>query len=438
MAKNPIKVGIIGCGTVGTGVVEILITQREEIRKKTGVDIEVSKVAARNWNKKRFFDVPRELRTTDWKEVIEHSDIVVELVGGISVAKSAVEEALKQGKPVVTANKHLLAEFGKELSKLAEANTSVLLFEGAVGGGIPLVKVLKETLASDEIVEILGILNGTTNYILTRMEEENLPFDKALKEAQLKGYAEADPTFDIEGIDAAHKIIILASLAFGGFVPFEKVFVEGIKQVQPLDIKLGKELGYSLKLLAIAKKGKKGIEVRVHPTFIPLDNPLSNVRGVFNAVLFESRYLGKLKLQGAGAGAYPTATAVVQDIINLAKQLSECGRSFDITPLGWKDGELPISEDFYSRYYLRFNVEDKPGVLYKIAKILAEENISVAGVLQQEWVLKYINPREGAVPLIILTHKAYESSIKRAVERTKSLPFVKEEPVLIRVEEEKE
>jgi homoserine dehydrogenase len=438
MVKNPVKVGIVGCGTVGTGVVEILITQRGEIKKRTGVDIEISKVAARDWSKRRFFNVPENLRTSDWKEVVESADIVVELVGGVSVAKEVVETALKNKKPVVTANKHLLAEFGRELSKLTKENNSVLLFEGAVGGGIPLVKVLKETLASDEINEILGILNGTTNYILTRMEEENLPFEVALKEAQERGYAEADPTFDIEGIDAAHKITILAGLAFGGFVPFNRVFVEGIKKVQTLDIKLGKELGYSLKLLAIAKKGKKGVEVRVHPTFIPLDNPLANVSGVFNAILFESKYLGKLKLQGAGAGAYPTAVAVVQDIIALAKQLSECGLNYDITPLGWQDNELPISEDFYSRYYLRFNVEDKPGVLYKIAKLLAEENISIAGVLQQEWVLKYTNPRAGSVPLIILTHKAYESQIKRAIEKAKGLPFVKAEPVLIRVEEEKE
>ncbi len=438
MVKKPVKVGIVGCGTVGTGVVEILITQKEAIEKKAGVNIEISKVAARDWNKRRFFDVPQSLRTTDWKEVIESSDIVVELVGGVSVAKEIVETALRNKKPVVTANKHLLAEYGRELGKLAKENNTTLLFEGAVGGGIPLLKVLKETLVSDEINEILGILNGTTNYILTRMEEENLPFEEALKEAQERGYAEADPTFDIEGIDAAHKIAILAGLAFGGFVPFNKVFVEGIRKVQTLDIKLGRELGYSLKLLAIAKKGKKGVEVRVHPTFIPLDNPLANVSGVFNAILFESKYLGKLKLQGAGAGAYPTAVAVVQDIITVAKQLSECGLNYDITPLGWEDKVIPISEDFYSRYYLRFNVEDKPGVLYRIAKILAEEGISVAGVLQQEWVLKYTNPREETVPLIILTHKAYESQIKRAIEKTKELPFVREEPVLIRVEEERE
>ena len=437
MSKR-VKVGIVGCGTVGTGVVQILLEKGKEIEKKTGVRIELSKVAARNWDKKRFFEVPQELRTTDWKEVVKDADIVVELIGGVSVAREVVESALKQGKPVVTANKHLIAEYGKEIVNLARENNTSILFEGAVGGGIPLIKVLKETLVSNEVEEIQGILNGTTNYILTKMEEENLPFEEALKEAQEKGYAEADPTFDIEGIDAAHKIAILASLAFGGFVDFSKVFVEGITKVDTLDLKLGQELGYKLKLLAIAKKSPSGeVEIRVHPTFIPVSNPLSNVDGVFNGVLFKSNYLGKLKLQGAGAGAYPTATAVVQDIVNLAKQLSACGKVFDITPLGWNGGELSIAGNFYSRYYLRLEVEDKPGVLYKIAKILAEKGISIAGVLQQEWVLKYLKNPSEVVPLIILTHKAYESQVKSAVGEIENLIFVRKKPVLIRVEEEK-
>jgi len=437
MSKS-VKVGIVGCGTVGTGVVQILLEKREQILKKSGVDIELTKVATRNWNKKRFFEVPEYLRTTDWKEVVETSDIVVELVGGVGVAKEVVETALSGGKAVVTANKHLLAEFGKEIFSLARERQTTVLFEGAVGGGIPLVKVLKETLVSNEVEEIQGILNGTTNYILTKMEEENLSFEEALKEAQAKGYAEADPTFDVEGVDAAHKIAILASLAFGGWVDFSKVFVEGIKRVNVLDLKLGRELGYRLKLLAIAKRNPSGkVEIRVHPTFIPLSNPLSNVDGVFNGVLFKSDYLGKLKLQGAGAGAYPTATAVVQDIVQLAKTLAECGKVFDITSLGWNKGELQLADDFYSRYYLRLDVEDKPGVLYAISKILAERNISIAGVLQQEWVLKYLSHSEETVPLILLTHKAYESSIKSAVEEMEKLPFVRGKPVLIRVEEEK-
>jgi homoserine dehydrogenase len=436
---KPIKVGIIGCGVVGTGVVQLLLEQKKLIQQKAGIEIEISAVAARNWNKKRFYEVPKNLQTTDWKEVIEKSDIVVELVGGVDVAKESVVQALKAGKPVVTANKHLIAEYGKELVSLARDNKTTLLFEAAVGGGIPLIKVLKESFVSNNVEEIQGILNGTTNYILTRMEEDNLPFKEALKEAQEKGYAEADPTFDIEGIDAAHKITILANLAFGGFVDFKKVFVEGITNVEVLDIKLGRELDYTLKLLAIAKKNSKGqVEVRVHPTFIPMDNPLSNVRGVFNAVLFKSDYLGKLKLQGAGAGAYPTATAVVQDIVQLAKQLSCCGKTFDITPLGWKGKEeIPVAEDFYSRYYLRLDVEDKPGVLHQIAGILAERNISIAGVLQQEWVLKFVNDKNSAIPLIILTHKAYESQIKDALKEIQKLPFIKKKPVLIRVEEER-
>ena len=435
---KPVRVGIVGCGTVGTGVAQILLTKGEEIEKKTGVKLVVSKIATRNWNKKRFFNVPEPLRTTDWKEVVQNSDIVVELIGGIDTAKEVVETALKMGKPVVTANKHLLAEFGYEIANLARENDTAILFEGAVGGGIPLVKVLKETLCSNEVSEIQGILNGTTNYILTKMEKENLSFEEALLQAQEKGYAEADPTFDIEGIDTAHKIAILAMLAFGGKVDFSQVFVEGITQVNVLDIKLGMEMGYKLKLLAIAKRRDNGeIEIRVHPTFIPLSNPLSNVDGVFNGILFKSDYLGQLKLQGAGAGAYPTATAVVQDIIQLAVGLSRYGKVCDVTPIGWANRRLKIAKDFYSRYYLRFDVEDKPGVLYKIAQILASKGISIAGVLQQEWILKFLPSRSEVVPLIILTHKAYESKIKSAVEEIEKLPFVRSKPVLIRVEEEK-
>jgi homoserine dehydrogenase len=432
-----VKVSIAGCGTVGTGVVEILLTKREEIKTRSGVDIEITKVVSRNWNKKRFFEVPQPLRSTNIEDALS-GDIVVELIGGVNVAKELVEEALRQKKVVVTANKHLIAEHGRELARLARENKTAIFFEAAVGGGIPLIKVLKESLVSNEVKEIQGILNGTTNYILTEMEQKGLSFEEALKDAQQKGYAESDPTFDVEGIDAAHKIAILANLAFGGFVPFEDVFVEGITSIEPLDIKLGRELGYALKLLAIAKRRETGeVEVRVHPTFIPEDNPLKNVSGVFNGVLFIGDYIGKLKLQGAGAGAYPTATAVVQDIVQAAKWLTECNRVGDITPLGWRDETLKVAKDFYSRYYIRLSVEDRPGVLYKIAKILADKNISIAGVLQQEWILKYLPDASETVPLIILTHKAFESRVKEALKDISTLPFVKGKPVLIRVEEER-
>ncbi|NPB05676.1 MAG: homoserine dehydrogenase [Aquificae bacterium] len=437
MAKE-VRVGLVGCGTVGTGVARILLTEADLIEKKAGVRPVLVKVATRDWSKPRPFTVPERLRTTDWREVVESAEVVVELVGGTGVAAEVVKAALRAGKPVVTANKHLLAEHGRELAALAKEAGTVLLFEGAVGGGIPLVKVLKESLVSNEVEEILGILNGTTNFILTKMEEENLPFEEALRQAQEKGYAEADPTFDVEGVDAAHKIAILANLAFGGFVDFSRVFVEGIRGVELLDLRLGRELGYKLKLLAVAKRRPDGkVEVRVHPTFVPLSNPLSTVDGVYNGVLFKSNYLGRLKLQGAGAGAMPTATAVVQDVVQAAKWLAECGRAADLTPLGWDDGELEVADDFYTRYYLRLAVEDKPGVLYQIAKILAEEDISIAGVLQQEWILKFLPDRSEVVPLIILTHKAYESQIKRAISRIERLPFVRSAPVLIRVEEER-
>ncbi|MCS6998133.1 MAG: homoserine dehydrogenase [Aquificaceae bacterium] len=432
-----INVGIVGCGVVGTGLVELLLKNGETIRKRTGVELTLSKVADKDWQRPRAFEVPHHLRTTDYREVIESSHIVVELIGGKEFAKKLIEEALQRNRHVVTANKHLLAEEGREIFLKAQERGLCLGFEASVGGGIPIIKAVRESLVGNHIKTVYGILNGTTNYILTRMLKEGVKFERALEEAQERGYAEADPSLDIDGWDSAHKIAILSFLAFGGFFPFHGVYVEGIRHVDLLDVELGKELGYTLKLLAIAKRREEELEVRVHPTFLPEEDPLAKVSDVFNAILVEGDFVGKTMFYGRGAGAHPTASAVVSDIVDIAGRIAyplPCKRRID-----WEDKSYRLSDNFYSRYYLRFDVPDRPGVLASISRVLADHHISIASVLQKEKVCKLAG-REGEpiVPLVILTHKAYERSMRSALEKIKGLPVVTGEPVLIRVEEEAE
>ncbi|MDW8294010.1 MAG: homoserine dehydrogenase [Aquificaceae bacterium] len=432
-----INVGIVGCGVVGTGLVELLLKNGETIRKRTGVELTLSKVADKDWQRPRAFEVPHHLRTTDYREVIESSHIVVELIGGKEFAKKLIEEAIQRNRHVVTANKHLLAEEGREIFLKAQERGLCLGFEASVGGGIPIIKAVRESLVGNHIKTVYGILNGTTNYILTRMLKEGVKFERALEEAQERGYAEADPSLDIDGWDSAHKIAILSFLAFGGFFPFHGVYVEGIRHVDLLDVELGKELGYTLKLLAIAKRREEELEVRVHPTFLPEEDPLAKVSDVFNAILVEGDFVGKTMFYGRGAGAHPTASAVVSDIVDIAGRIAyplPCKRRID-----WEDKSYRLSDNFYSRYYLRFDVPDRPGVLASISRVLADHHISIASVLQKEKVCKLAG-REGEpiVPLVILTHKAYERSMRSALEKIKGLPVVTGEPVLIRVEEEAE
>ncbi len=431
-----VKVGIVGCGVVGTGVARLLIENREILRKKTGIDFELVKVADIDWDRKREFDIPANIRTTDYEEVLKSSDIVVELVGGKGFAKELIMEALDRGKHVVTANKHLLALEGEEIFLKAQKKGLKVGFEASVGGGIPVIKALREGLVGNRINVIYGILNGTTNYILTRMFEGNLSFREALKEAKERGYAEADPSLDIDGWDAAHKINILASLAFGRYFPFEKIKVEGIRDIDRLDIELGKELGYTLKLLAIAKRFDGEVEIRVHPTFIHSEEALAKVSGVYNAVMIEGDFVGKTMFYGQGAGSLPTASAVVSDIVDLGRTLF-FGNGGEITPVDWETEPVAVRENFYSRYYLRFDVPDKPGVLASISKVLADFNISIAAVLQKEMVCRMAGRRnEPLVPLVVLTHKAYERDVQRALRDIESLPVVVGKPVVIRVEEE--
>ena len=433
-----VRVGIVGCGVVGTGTVRLLLENREILRKKTGIDLQLVKVADLDWEREREFEVPHELRTTDYREVLTSSDIVVELVGGKDFAKKLMLEAIDSGKHVVTANKHLLAIEGEEIFLSAKKKGVRVGFEASVGGGIPVIKALREGLVGNRIETIYGILNGTTNYILTRMFEENLDFESALKEASERGYAEADPSLDIDGWDAAHKINILASLAFGNYFPFEDVYVEGIRNVNRLDVELGKELGYTLKLLAIAKRFDGEAEIRVHPTFIHSEEALAKVSGVYNAVLIEGDFVGRTMFYGQGAGSLPTASAVVSDIVDVARSVAT-GSSLEITPVDWEEERISVRKNFFSRYYLRFDVPDRPGVLASISRVLADFNISIAAVLQKEMVCELAGRKgEPVVPLVILTHKAYEQDVQKALGEIKKLPVVVGEPTLIRVEEEAE
>ena len=431
-----VKVGIVGCGTVGTGTVKLLLENSEIIRKRTGVNIELVKVADKDWNRSREFEVPLYLRTENYREVLESSDIVVELVGGTDFAFDLIMEALESEKHIVTANKHLLAKKGDIIFKKAEEKGLRIGFEASVGGGIPVVKALWEGLVANRIKAIYGILNGTTNYILTKMLEEGMAFNEALKEAQEKGYAEADPSLDIDGWDTAHKIAILAYIAYGKFFNFDDILVEGISSVDILDVELGKELGYTLKLLAIAKVVNGRLEIRVHPTFIPSEDALAKVSSVYNAIMIEGDFVGKTMYYGKGAGSLPTASAVVSDITDIAKGIA-MGYKTNGFKFNWEDKGLELTRNFYSRYYLRFNVPDKTGVLASISKVFADYNISIASVLQKEKVCK-IAGREGEpiIPLVILTHKAYEENIRKALNDIGKLPVVEGKPILIRVEEE--
>ena len=433
-----VRVGIVGCGVVGTGTARLLIENREVIRKRTGIDFDLVRVADLDWEREREFEVPEPLRTTDYREVLEESDVVVELVGGTDFAKKLILEAIDRGKHVVTANKHLLAVEGEEIFLRAKKRGVRVGFEASVGGGIPVIRALREGLVGNRILTIYGILNGTTNYILTRMLEGGLSFEEALSEAKERGYAEADPSLDIDGWDAAHKITILASLAFGRYFPFEEVYVEGIREVSQLDVELGEELGYTLKLLAIAKRVDSEVEIRVHPTFIHSEEALAKVSGVYNAVMIEGDFVGKTMFYGQGAGSHPTASAVVSDIVDVGVSIA-CGNVPEITPVDWETENVRVRRNFYSRYYLRFSVPDRPGVLASISRVLADFNISIAAVLQKEMVCEIAGVKEGpVVPLVILTHKAYEEDIQKALREIEKLPVVVGRPILIRVEEEAE
>ncbi|RUM60355.1 MAG: homoserine dehydrogenase [Persephonella sp.] len=441
--KKIVNVAIVGYGVVGNGVAKILEEDRDLILKKSGVEINLKKVFTRNWNKEFKYLLKEEKKAYSLDDILEDKDIdiVVELTGGIDFPYKLIKEAILRGKHITTANKALLAERGKEIFNLAEERNIRIGFEASVAGGIPIIRALREGLVGNEILKIYGILNGTTNYILTEMNEKGKSFDEVLKEAQRLGYAEADPTLDINGVDAGHKISILASLSFGGFLNFEDVYIEGIDGIEKMDIQLGRELNYTLKLLAIAKSYRNNeVEVRVHPTFIPSSHPLAKVDGVYNAVMVEGSNVGECMFYGKGAGSLPTASAVVSDIVDIAKSVSlGIGREIEITSMNWEHKDLNLKKvsDFYTRYYIRFMVPDKIGILSKIAGVFAKHNISIASVIQKDKVVNYYNgDNDGYVPLVLLTHTASENNTQNAIREVEELKLTKGKTTLIRVEDE--
>jgi homoserine dehydrogenase len=427
--KDRINVGIIGLGTVGTGTLRILRENADLIRHRVGVQVDVTQIAVRDLHRDRGISVAPSLLTADPSQVVEDPgiDIVVELIGGYEPARQLILEAIARGKHVVTANKALLAEHGAEIHAAARSAGVTVGFEASVAGGIPVIKTLKEALAANRILSIYGIINGTSNYILTKMTEEDRSFADVLAEAQRAGYAEADPTFDVGGIDTAHKLAILVNLAFGAHITLKDIFTEGITAISPLDIDFGRTLGYKVKLLAIAKMHDGGkAEARVHPTMVPDDYPIAKVGGVYNAIQIVGDACQDIMLYGRGAGALPTGSAVVGDIMDVVRKMQEGGRV--CTPVPLSQVQLQPMESIRSLYYFRFMALDQPGVLAQISGILGTHQISIAQMIQRG------RKEGGSVPLVIMTHTALERDIQRALVEIESLACITEEPVLIRVE----
>jgi homoserine dehydrogenase len=432
---NSVKIGICGLGTVGSGTVNVLGRNGAEINARAGCNIVVAQVGARRDNP--HCELGGIAVTRDIFEVAENPeiDILVELIGGTSVAKDLVLKAIENGKHVVTANKALIAEFGNEIFSAAKEKGVTVAFEAAVAGGIPIIKAIREGLSANRIEWLAGIINGTGNFILTEMRDKGRDFADVLTEAQQLGYAEADPTFDVEGIDAAHKLVILASLAFGIPLQFDKVFTEGISQIEPQDVTYAQELGYRIKHLGIARRSSngEGIELRVHPTLIPAKRLIANVDGVMNAVLVKGDAVGPTLYYGPGAGAEPTASAIIADIVDLARTLT-ADAEHRVPHLGFQPDQLndidvlPISE-VKSAYYLRISALDTPGVLSKITQVLSDAKISVEAVIQKE-------PSDGQdhVPLIILTDRVVEKFLDDAVTHIQQMESTAGDVVKIRVE----
>ncbi|UDG81930.1 homoserine dehydrogenase [Candidatus Vallotia cooleyia] len=439
---EPIKVGLLGFGTVGSGTFDVLCRNQQEISRRAGRGIEITRIAVRNRAKaeQRLGDALRTVElTADFASVVNDPslDIVAEMIGGTDIARELVLCAIKNGKHVVTANKALLAVHGTEIFEAADAHGVIVAFEAAVAGGIPIIKVLREGLTANRIQYIAGIINGTTNFILSEMRERGLDFETALANAQQLGYAEADPTFDIEGIDAAHKATIMAAIAFGIPVQFESAYIEGITHLDILDIYYAEELGYRIKLLGIVRRTKKGIELRVHPTLIPAQRLIANVQGAMNAVLVYGDAVGATLYYGTGAGAEPTASAVVADLVDVTR-LNAVHPNNRVPHLAFQPDLLvntpiiPIN-DIISSYYLRLRVAGQIGVLADITRILATLCISIDVLLQKKSEAVDAN-QEGEIDIIVITHKTLEKNINTVISHIEALSTVRSRVTRLRME----
>ena len=433
---NPISVGLLGIGTVGGGTWNVLARNQEEITRRAGRGIRITKVADQDLARAKQLVGDKAALTADAWEVVNDPDIdiVVELIGGYGIARKLVLQAIANGKHVVTANKALLATHGNEIFAAAQEKGVMVAFEGAVAGGIPIIKALREGLTANRIEWIAGIINGTSNFILSEMRDKGLAFDTVLKQAQRLGYAEADPTFDIEGIDAAHKLTIMSAIAFGIPMQFDKAYTEGISSLTQDDIRYAEQLGYRIKLLGITRRTPEGIELRVHPTLIPVRRLIANVEGVMNAILVKGDAVGATLYYGAGAGAEPTASAVVADLVDVTR-MHTADPEHRVPHLAFQPDQLsdvpilPMTEVITS-YYMRMRVVDRPGVLADITRILADRGVSIDAMVQKE-------PSEGEeqVDIIMLTHETREKQINAAIAAIENLPVVTGKVIRIRLEE---
>lgn len=430
-----IKVGLLGFGTIGTGVVRVFQQNQDLLASRLGADLELARIADLDTTTDRGVVLEEGLLSNDAQAMLSDPEIqvIIELIGGYEPARTFVLQAIRNGKHIVTANKALLALHGEEIFQAAEEAGVEVMFEAAVGGGIPVISAIKENLGANDFSSMYGILNGTCNYILSRMDEEGDDFADVLADAQKQGYAEADPTFDVEGIDTAHKLALLISLCFGTKVDFDQIYTEGISKITALDIEYARDFGYTLKLLAIGKRCGDRIEARVHPTMVPEDYPLAAINGVFNSVRLVGDFSGPVMLSGFGAGMDATASAVMGDVLSIARGLkNDSGKrspSMGCPLSEMENYEIKPMEQLFTPYYLRFSVKDQPGVLAKIAGILGKYEISIESMVQPH------RHEAEAVPIVFMTHVAEERNVRAALSEIDKLDVIQEETLLIRIEE---
>ncbi len=434
--KQMLNVGLLGFGTVGSGTAKILLSGKDMLEERAGCPVNLKWICDKDLETDRGFAVPPDILTDDVERLFQDPDldIFIELIGGLEPARTFVLKAIESGKHVVTANKALLATHGFEIFEAASRAGVEIGFEASVGGGIPCIKAVKEGLAANNISTVLGIMNGTANYILTSMTDQGLPFQDALKEAQRLGYAEADPTYDIEGVDTAHKLAIMATLAFGQRIGLSDIYTEGISRLTPVDISFAAELGYSIKLLAIGRQENGIVDLRIHPTMISNDHLLSQVRGAYNAFYFTGDSVGKVMLYGMGAGQMPTGSAIVADVVDIARNLVKgCTQRVPALSIPFEhvaSARIRPMEEVRVKYYFRFTVKDQPGVLSRIAGILGEEQISIASVVQ-----KGRGRESSSVPIVMVTHEADEGRVRKALEEIDAQEFVLDRTMIIRIED---